>query len=491
MLAKGGNAVDAALAAAIALTVVEPTNNGIGSDAFAVVWDGDECVGLNGSGRSPAGFTADRFEGLTAMPALGWDAVTVPGAVSAWVELSRRFGKLPFWDLFQPAIRYAREGFVVTPVIAKQWEAVAGVYAEFEEFCATFLPDGRAPRAGERFRCQALAVTLELIAETNGDAFYKELLAAKIAAAAEKQGGALDLGDLQDHRAEWCSTLTQPYGEAVLHELPPNGQGLAALVAMGILSQCGAGEHELDGADFFHVQIEAMKLALADTYRYVADPSHMELGAEVLLAQDYLAERAAMIDMTKAGDPGYGSPKGGDTVYLAAGDAEGMMVSFIQSNYFAFGSGVVIPGTGISMQNRGFGFSLEPDHPNRVGPRKRPFHTIIPGFVTSGGKALMAFGVMGGPMQAQGHVQMMTRIIDHDQNPQTASDAPRWQVSDGLDVMIEKGVAASVLEELEKRGHRLAVMDPMQAGGAQLVYRSDGAYIAGSDHRKDGQAVGF
>jgi gamma-glutamyltranspeptidase/glutathione hydrolase len=491
MLADGGNAVDAAVAAAIALTVVEPVNNGVGADAFAVVWDGEALHGLNASGRSPAAWERQRFDGCESMPLLGWDAVTVPGAVSAWVELSRRFGTLPLWKLFQPAIRYAREGFLVTPVIARQWGMVAGMYAEFPEFQSTYLPQGIAPRAGQLFRCPALAVTLELIADTNGDAFYRELLAAKIVSASRAAGGALDAQDLATHRCDWVGTISHPYAGFEVHEIPPNGQGIAALIALGILEARGLSDLAVDSADSVHLQIEAMKLALADTYRNVADPQAMEVDTAALLDRTYLEKRAASIDARRAGQAQHGLPAHGDTVYLSTGDAAGMMVSLIQSNYISFGSGVVIPGTGISMQNRAAGFSLHRGHPNEVAGGKRPFHTIIPGFLTRQGHAEMAFGVMGGPMQAQGHVQMLTRILTFRQNPQAAADAPRWQVLDGLEVGVEPAFPQAIASELEARGHRLHVMDPVWFGGAQMVCRTEGGYVAASDHRKDGQACGI
>lgn len=491
MLADGGNAVDAAIAAAIALTVVEPVNNGVGADAFAIVWDGNALHGLNASGRSPAAWDRRRFEGYQSMPLLGWDAVTVPGAVSAWVELSRRFGTLPLWKVFQPAIRYAREGFLVSPVIARQWETVVGMYTEFPDFQSTYLVDGVAPRAGQLFRCPALAVTLELIADTNGDAFYRELLAAKVAAASRAAGGALDEQDLAAHRCDWVGTVSHPYAGFEVHEIPPNGQGVAALIALGLLEARGLSALTVDSADAVHLQIEAMKLALADTYRHVADPQAMAVDAKALLDDAYLEARAASIDMRRAGCPVHGTPGQGDTVYLSAADASGRMVSLIQSNYISFGSGVVVPGTGISMQNRAAGFSLEPGHPNEVAGGKRPFHTIIPGFLTRQGRAEMAFGVMGGPMQAQGHVQVLTRILTFGQNPQAASDAPRWQVLGGLDVGVEPGFPRAVMVELEARGHRMHVMEPLWFGGAQLVCRTEGGYLAASDHRKDGQACGL
>lgn len=491
MLAAGGNAVDAAIASAIALTVVEPTSNGIGSDAFAIVWDGEQLCGLNASGRSPAAWTRDAFAGLNRMPERGWNSVTVPGAVSAWVELSAQFGKLPFEKLFEPAIEHARRGFLVSPIIARSWDRAVRTYAGFEAFARTFAPQGRAPRAGERFVMPDHAESLEKIARSRGEEFYRGDLAGKIAADAATNGGLMTLDDLASHRAEWVEPICCDYRGVTLHEIPPNGQGIAALLALNLLSHFDLAPLQVDSPDSLHVQIEAMKLALSDAYRYVSDPAAMDVTAADLLDPEYSRSRAAMIDPKRALAASHGFPKRGGTVYLSAADASGMMVSFIQSNYYGFGSGIVIPGTGIAMQNRGFGFVLDPKHPNCVGPRKRPFHTIIPAFVTRGGSPLMSFGVMGGPMQAQGHVQMMTRIFDHGQNPQAASDAPRWQFIDGLEVLLEAGFYAATIDGLRARGHAVRIEGPEAFGGAQLIYRLDDGYLAASDHRKDGQAVGF
>jgi gamma-glutamyltranspeptidase/glutathione hydrolase len=493
-LARGGNAVDAALAAAITLTVVEPTSNGIGSDAFAILWDGEKLVGLNASGRAPAGWTPERFGGRTAMPVRGWDAVTVPGCVSAWVTLSQRYGKLPFPDLFTAAIRYARDGFMVSPITAMSWARQAPELKGFSEFSWTFLPKDRAPRAGERFYCPQQAETLEEIAATKGESFYRGKLAERIAMASRADDGAHTAEDFAAHRCDWVEPLSIDYRGYRLHEIPPNGQGIVALMALGILRHFDLGSLPADGADAVHLQIEATKLAFADAYRYVSDPATMELDATKLLDDAYLASRAKAIDRKRAQNPPPGEPREGGTVYLATADASGMMVSYIQSNYMGFGSGVVVPGTGISMQNRGAGFSLKPGHPNLVGPGKRPFQTIIPGFLTRDGQPVMSFGVMGGQMQPQGHLQMVTRIVDWRQNPQAASDGPRWIVNNDFSVSFEaERFPAGVIDELKARGHR--VVDPEAAmfgfGGAQLVWRMDDGYCAGSDHRKDGHAIGY
>ncbi|HSK39558.1 MAG TPA: gamma-glutamyltransferase family protein [Arenibaculum sp.] len=494
MLLDGGNAVDAALAAAIALTVVEPTGNGLGSDAFAILWDGARLHGLNASGRSPAEWTPDRFAGHDVMPPRGWESVTVPGAVSSWVALSERFGRLGFETLFEPALDYARNGFHVSPTIALLWGKGAELLAGQPGFRDAFMPGGRAPAAGELFVNRALADSLEAIAGTRGEAFYRGDLADAIARFAARHGAALSRADLDAHRASWCGTISTRFRDADIHEIPPNGQGIATLIALGILEHTDIDSLSPDGPESLHLQIEAMKLAFADVERYVGEPADMAVTPGQLLDPARLAGRAREIDPACAGDPKASAPKDGGTVYVTAADADGMMVSFIQSNYSGFGSGVVVPGTGISLQNRGSGFTLEPGHPNRVGPSKRPFHTIIPGFVLHEGKPSMSFGVMGGPMQAQGHVQMILRTRIWGQNPQTASDAPRWRVVEGRNVAVESAMDDGTVQALAERGHAITREEPEAAfgfGGAQLICRIDGGYVAGSDHRKDGAAIGF
>ncbi|MGZ5116857.1 MAG: gamma-glutamyltransferase family protein [Burkholderiales bacterium] len=493
MLLKGGNAVDAALAAAITLTVVEPTSNGIGSDAFCILWDGRKLHGLNASGRSPAGWTFNRFKSRPSMPQRGWDSVTVPGCVSAWRDLSAKFGKLPFADLFEPAIKYAADGFMVTPTIARLWANQVQELQSQPGFADAFMPRGRAPEPGEKFSFRAQAKTLQRIAETKGQAFYEGELGDKIAAFAKQHGGALTLEDLAAHKNDWVEPIGIDYRGYVLHQIPPNGQGIAALVALGILENFEIGSLPVDSVDSLHVQIEAMKLAFADTYEYVSDPVTMRVKPSEMLDKSYLEQRAKLIDLKKARDPAPGKPGKGGTVYLTAADESGMMVSYIQSNFAGFGSGVVVPGTGISLQNRGYGFSVKPDHANVVAPRKRPFHTIIPGFVTRGGQPVMSFGVMGGSMQAQGHTQMMTRLVDYHQNPQAASDAPRWRIDAGVKVGIEYGVSPDVIDALRGRGHELTQADRWSTdfGRAQLIYKMEHGYCGASERRTDGQAVGY
>ncbi len=499
MLQQGGNAVDAAIAAAITLTVVEPTSNGIGSDGFAILWDGRQLHGLNASGRSPTGWTADyfarKYPGATSIPQRGIDSITMPGAVSQWVTLSEKFGKLPFEKLFVPAIRYAREGFLVSPITAVSWARQAEVLKDQPDFVRDFIPDGRAPRAGEKWILSGQADSLEDIATTHGKSFYQGALAQKIAAHAAKLGGVLSMGDLSAHACDWVGTIHMDYRQVRLHEIPPNGQGLAALLGLGILENFDLASHKVDSATSVHLQIEAMKLAFADAARYIADTRFMDVPVTALLDKTYLKSRAALINLQRASAPTFGIPKHGGTVYLTAADADGMMVSLIQSNYMGFGSGVVVPGTGISLQNRGHGFVLDAGHPNQVAPAKRPFQTIIPGFLTDlANKPLMSFGVMGGHMQAQGHMQMVVRICDDGQNPQSASDAPRWIVNPDGTVGLEDALKASIGGALEGMGHTLASAEAVNFafGGAQLIWRQgEDGYIAGSDHRKDGGAVGY
>jgi gamma-glutamyltranspeptidase/glutathione hydrolase len=467
-------------------------SNGIGSDAYAIVWDGKQLHGLNASGRSPAGWTPEFFSGRKSMPVRGWNTVTVPGCVSAWVELHGKFGKLPFEKLFERAIEYGRGGFLVSPTIATQWDKQVAELKSQPGFAEAFMPNGRAPRPGERFVWKAHADVLEQVARTRGEAFYRGPIAEKLEAHAKKHEAAMRASDLAAHRSDWVKPLEMDYRGYTLHEIPPNGQGIVALIALGILEHFDLRSHPVDGADSIHLQIEAIKLAFADAWRYVADIDHMvEVKPQALLDKGYLKSRAKLIDPKRAQPFGAGTPPRGGTVYLTAADASGMMVSFIQSNYMGFGSGVVVDG--VSLQNRGATFVLQPGHPNRVGPGKRPYQTIIPGFVTKNGTPVMSFGVMGGTMQPQGHAQVMVRIAEYDQSPQAACDGPRFRFVQGMDVSIEEGgFQPAVLEELQRRGHRIVTIDDYnQFGSAQLIWKLDGGYFAASDPRRDGQAVGF
>jgi gamma-glutamyltranspeptidase/glutathione hydrolase len=491
MLAAGGTAVDAILATAITLSLVEPVSNGIGSDAYAIVWDGSRLHGLNASGRSPAGWSLDFFAGHKAMPVRGWNTVSVPGCVSAWVELHGRFGKLPFEKLFERAIHYGREGFLVSPTIAGQWDKQVPELKSQPGFAEAFMPNGRAPRPGERFTWRAHADALEQIARTRGEAFYRGAIAEKIEAHARKHNAAMRASDFAAHKSDWVAPLEIGYRGYTLHELPPNGQGIVALIALGILEHFDVRSLAVDGADSVHLQIEAVKLAFADAWRYVGDLDYMDVRPAALLDKSYLRSRSKLIDMKRAQSFGHGSPPKGGTVYLTAADANGMMVSYIQSNYMGFGSGVVVDG--VSLQNRAGTFVLQPGHPNCVGPKKRPYQTIIPGFVTKEGAPVMSFGVMGGTMQPQGHAQIMVRIADYGQSPQAACDGPRFRFVQGMDVSIEDGgFQPAVVDELQRRGHRIVTIDDYnQFGSGQLIWKLDGGYFAASDPRRDGQAVGF
>jgi len=489
MLRRGGNAIDAAVATAIALAVVEPVNNGIGSDAFAIVWDGQRLQGLNASGRAPAAWTPERFAGRERMPGRGWDAVTVPGAVSAWAALSERYGRLSFAELFEPAVSYARQGWLVPVRIAELWALQEERLADVPGFREAFLPP---PRPGVVFRLADQAETLEAIAATRGEAFYRGALAERMVAHARAHGGALALDDLAAHRADWVEPIGVDYHGVRLHEIPPNGQGIAALIALGVLRHLDLPRLPVDAVEAVHLQIEAVKLAWNDVERHVGDGGHMKVSVVELLDDDRLAALAGRVDPQGAAQPRSRLPGGSDTVYLSAADADGRMVSYIQSNFRGFGSGIVVPGTGISLQNRGSGFVLEPGHPNRVAPGKRPFHTIIPGFLTRDGRPLASFGVMGGHFQAQGHVQMVVRTVDHGQDPQAAADAPRWFVQPDGSVWVEAEAPADWVSGLRARGHAVEeVGSGIPFGGAQTIWRLEDGYCAASEPRKDGQAVGY
>ena len=502
ILRQGGNAVDAAVATAAVMTVVEPVSNGLGSDSFCILWDGRQLHGLNASGRAPQAWTPDYFKakyGADAVspPKRGWDSVTVPGAVASWVALSERFGKLPFADLMAPAIEIAERGYSVPIVVQEKWAAAAPLLANEPGYAAAFMPRGRAPHVGELFRFAEAARSLRLIGETRGAAYYGGEIAEAAARHAREHGGAITVADFAAYRPEWVAPIGKDYRGHTLHEIPPNGQGIAALIALGILEQFDLAGLTVDGVDSQHLQIEAMKLAFADVYRYVAEPSCMEVTAEQLLDPAYLATRARLIDMKRAQDFGAGNPVKGGTIYLTAADESGMMVSFIQSNYMGFGSGVVVPGYGLSMQNRGHAFSLEAGNLNVVAPGKRPFHTIIPAFLTKDGQPVMSFGVMGANMQPQGHMQTLVRMLDYRQQPQAACDAPRWRYNEGLEINVERQMDPVTVQGLAERGHRMEVINDsyQDFGAGQFIWRlGDPAvegYVAASDPRRDGAAAAF
>ncbi|MDQ2139012.1 gamma-glutamyltransferase [Alcaligenaceae bacterium A4P071] len=506
ILLKGGNAVDAAIATAATMTLVEPVSNGLGSDCFAIVWDGKKLHGLNSSGVAPAAWNVEYFkskygvndQGLANQPKRGWDSVTVPGAVAGWAALHEKLGKLPFAELFEPAIEIAERGYAVPPVVAHKWEAAAAELKDQPGYAEAFMPDGRAPAVGEHFRLPAAAYALRRIAESKGRDFYEGELAEKIAAFSKQHGGAMTLDDLRNYQPEWVEPISRQYRGYALHEIPPNGQGIAALIALGILERFDLASMPLDSAQSQHVQIEAMKLAFADLYAYVADPRSMSVTPAQMLNDAYLDSRAKLIDLSRASQVTAGRPDAGGTIYLTAADESGMMISFIQSNYMGFGSGVVVPGTGISLQNRGVGFSMDPKSANVVEGGKRPFHTIIPGFLTRDGKPVMSFGVMGGDMQPQGHLQTVVRMLDYHQQPQAACCAPRWKVNRDYTLDVEAAMSPETVAGLKAMGHQLkSVADPyMDFGAGQFIWRmspddADRGYVAASDSRRDGQAVGF
>jgi len=509
MLWKGGNAIDAAIAAAAAITVVEPVSNGLGSDCFALVWDGAKLHGLNASGYAPAAWSVDYFRrkygeenGLAKQPRRGWDTVTVPGVIAGWEALHAKFGSLPFADLMEPAIEIAERGHAVATIVARKWQAAIPELHNQPGFAEAFMPRGRAPEVSERVCLPGHAATLRRLAERGPRDYYEGELAARIAAFAREGGAALTLDDLRNYRPEWVEPIGKDYRGYTVHEIPPNGQGIAALIALGILEQFDMGSLALDSLESQHLQIEAMKLAFADVYRYVADPRSMDVTPEQMLDDAYLKARAKLIDPKRTTQFDFGMPRSGGTIYLSAVDERGMMVSFIQSNYMGFGSGVVVPGTGIALQNRGCGFSMDPASPNVVAGGKRPFHTIIPAFLTQQvdgrQEAVMSFGVMGGDMQPQGHLQSIVRMLDYGQQPQAACDAPRWKVNRDFSLDIESTFDAQTARGLQGLGHEIkGIDDPyMDFGSGQFIWKLDRndperGYVAASDTRRDGLAAGF
>jgi gamma-glutamyltranspeptidase/glutathione hydrolase len=505
MLWQGGNAVDAAIAAAAAITLTEPVSCGLGSDAFCILWDGQQLHGLNASGTAPQTWTPEYFrrkygDDAATPPKRGIDSVTVPGAVASWVALSERFGKLPFEDLLQPAIEIAERGYLLPVVVQQKWAAATPELYNQPGFADNFLPWGRAPQVGELFTFPAAAKGLRAIAASKGQAFYGGEIAQAIERFSTQHGGSLTARDFANYKAEWVTPIAQNYRGYTLHEIPPNGQGIAALIALGILENFDMASLPLDGVDSQHLQIEAMKLAFADVYRFVAEPSAMSVTSAQMLDPVYLKQRAKLIDLQRAQNFGAGNPVKGGTIYLSAADENGMMVSFIQSNYMGFGSGCVEPMFGISLQNRGHGFSLDANglNPaNVVAPGKRPFHTIIPAFLSKDGQPVMSFGVMGANMQPQGHMQTLVRMLDYGQNPQAACDAPRWRYNQGLEINVEASLHANTAQGLQARGHQVGVINDsyQDFGAGQFIWRAgdpkvDG-YIVASDARRDGLAAGF
>jgi len=494
ILRAGGNAIDAAIATAVCLTVVEPTSNGIGGDSFTLLWSEDKLHGLNASGGAPAKLTSElvRKTGHETMPLLGPLTVTVPGAVSAWGALSSRFGRLPFEELFKPAISIARAGFAIAPTLGQVWaSAAAGFLRSLEgrpyaAWFDTFAPGGRPPQIGELWRAPDHAQTLERIATLGVADFYEGELAERIESFACEIGMPLRGTDLAAYAPEWVRPLSTRYRDHEIWEMPPNGQGMIALMALNIFQKL-----DLDTNNPLirqHALIEATKSAFIDGQAHIADPAKIAVPADWLLSDDYAAERAR--DITDlAGVPIAFKPRGSGTVYLATADGEGNMVSMIQSNYKGFGSGLVVPGTGIALHNRGREFSLDPEAPNALAPGKRPYHTIIPGFLTYKERPVGPFGVMGGYMQPQAHVQVVSNLLDLGENPQAALDAPRWLWSGGLNLSVEPHFPIDLAQALARRGHAVhRALDATGFGRGQIIMRNDGNGIlaGGSDPRTDG-----
>jgi gamma-glutamyltranspeptidase/glutathione hydrolase len=494
ILKKGGNAVDAAIATAACLTVVEPTSNGIGGDSFALVWINDDkkLYGVNGSGVAPSDISAKKLieEGLKEMPKFGWTPVTVPGAPATWAALSEKYGKLSLEETLQPAVDYARNGYPISPVLGHFWKLGYKKYSEFckgteyEEWFKTFAPGDRAPKVGEIIKLENHAKTLEEIGKTNAESFYRGNLAEKIEASSIKHGGYLRKKDLASYKVEWVEPITVDYRGYDICEIPPNGQGIVALMALNILK--GYEFNIKDSVDTYHKQFEAIKLAFADGKKYVTDPKHMKVKSEELLSNEYAVMRRNLIT-EEALKPEPGTPPSGGTVYLSTADSEGNMVSFIQSNYMGFGSGIVVEDTGISLQNRGADFSLKETDYNYLKGGKKTYHTIIPGFIMKDGEAVGPFGVMGGYMQPQGHVQVAMNLIDFNLNPQMALDSPRWQWVEDKSFLVEPNFPTYLVSALEEKGHEIVISNNFGSfGRGQIIIKKGEVLFGGTESRTDG-----
>ena len=510
ILKAGGSAVDAAIAANATLGLMEPTGCGIGGDLFAIVWDAEagELAGLNASGRSPSSLTLEHFRdlGIEQIPYLGPLTVSVPGAVDGWFELHDRYGRLPMAELLAPAIAYAEEGFPVSELIAHGWQEGIVLRLDYPGNKELYMPGGAAPKKGDIFRNPNLANTYRKIVAGGRDAFYKGDIAVKIDAYMAQQGGFLSASDFARHRSEWVTPVSTRYRGYDVYELPPNGQGVVALQMLNILEGYDLRSIGFGSVDYLHTLIEAKKLAYEDRARFYADPDFYDVPIDMLLSKDYAAKRRALISATKAAasyPAGDASLENSDTIYLTVADSDGNMVSLIQSNYGGLGSGMTPAELGFQLQNRGQQFSLKEGHANVYAPGKRPFHTIIPAFVMKDGKPWMSFGLMGGAMQPQGHVQVLVNMIDFDMNLQEAGDAARLRhigssqptdevMSDGGTVYLESILGADVRAALAKMGHRIGT-EPVSYGGYQAILwnESQGVYYGASESRKDGQAAGY
>ena len=493
VMKEGGNAIDAAIATAACMTVLEPTGSGIGGDAFALVWTGGELKGLNSSGPAPELTNPDELRGKYGdkMPERGWETVDVPGIPAAWAELSSKYGKLPFNELLKPAINYANDGFPLAPTTSILWNKAytdfKKIFKEdyFKYWFKTYAINGRAPKAGEIVYLKDHANTLQEIAETKGESFYRGSLADKIDAFSRETGGSIRKSDLEKYSSEWVKPISTSYRGYTVSEIPPNGHGIVALMALNILENYDL--NETLNTESYHKQIEAMKLAFSDGQQYIADPRYMTVTLEQLLSKNYAKQRYNLIcEKALMPKPGF-SDKGG-TVYLCTADEEGNMVSYIQSNYMGFGSGIVVPNTGIALNNRGNNFSLDPEKDNYIQPDKKPYHTIIPAFLSKDGKAIGPFGVMGGLMQPQGHLQVIVNTIDLHMNPQQALDAPRWQWIGGKKIEVERNFPDVIIEQLVERGHEIKVVtDSIQMGRGQIIWRDENGVLTGAtEPRADG-----
>jgi gamma-glutamyltranspeptidase/glutathione hydrolase len=506
VLARGGSAMDAAIAANAVLGVVEPESDGIGGDLFAIYWDAKtgKLSAINSSGWAPSGLTIDflKSQGETKMPQAGIHSVTVPGCVDGWEKLHQRFGRLPWADLFQPAIYFADHGYPVTEMIGNAWKMEEEKLGKDLNGQRIFLRDGHAPKIGEMFRDPEMAAALKLIAAQGAPAFYKGAIAQAILKTSQRLGGKLTAADLAEFQSEWVEPISTEYHGWKVYELPPNGQGIAAIEMLNLFAQFPMADYPPRGAAELHVQIEAQKLAYADLHKYVADQRFSKVPVAGMKSMDYARERAKLIDLGRARcDVPAGTPPPirndtirGDTIYLSVVDREGNIVSLIQSVYEHFGSGVVVDGYGFALQNRGGLFELNPDHPNALAPRKRPFHTIIPAFMEKG-DIHMGFGIMGGLNQAQAHAQFVSNVVDHGMNIQMALEAPRFtkKTFGGCDVSIESRIPPEIRDALTARGHQLKVLGDFSSdmGGGQVVVHdaSTGVNWGASDPRKDGAAV--
>ncbi|HKV75718.1 MAG TPA: gamma-glutamyltransferase [Gemmatimonadales bacterium] len=502
VLQRGGNAFDAAVTAAAVLALVEPHMTGVGGDMFALAWSvkDKKLVALNASGRAGAGMTREELirRGHSEVPTYGAEAITVPGAISGWEALLKRYGTLSLAQALAPAIQLAQDGFPVSPIIASQWADEVDRLKQDEGARHTFLVNGeRAPKTGEWFRNPELAASLRMIAEQGTGALYGGPLGQRIVDRVHTLGGYLTLDDLKAQRAEWVEPISVPFKGYRVWELPPNNQGVAVLEMLRILEPYDLKALGHNSAPYLHRLIEAKKLAYADLARYVGEPASVEIPVTRLLTDGYIAQRRARIDFDRAAvrvGPD-SAATASETIYLTTADAQGNMVSFINSNYDAFGSGVVVPGTGFALQNRGAGFTLTPGLPNTVAPGKRPFHTLIPGFVTrtgpGGEEPYMSFGVMGGSIQPQGQLQVLLNLFVFGMNIQEAIDAPRFRSYEGVRVALEAPIGDAVRRQLESMGHHVVELEPGNAGGGQAIIRLERGYVAGSDPRKDGMAVGY